>query len=110
MRLNFNDFEKQEVKGLRGGEGVVYLQKMPTLVHMKMYAKITIPKGSSIGIHTHTEDEEVIYVLKNKGKLVIDGVETNISEGFVSLCKKGRNHSIKNVYDEDLELLAVVTE
>lgn len=110
MKLNVNDYPKQEVNGLRGGEGIVYLQKMPTLVNMKMYAKITIPKGSSIGIHTHVEDEEVIYVLKNKGILTIDGKEMEITEGMVSLCKKGRNHSIKNIFDDDLELLAVVNE
>lgn len=110
MKININNVEKVEVKNLRGGEGSVYLQKCLPLVHMKMYAKITIPQGSSIGIHTHEEDEEVIYVLKNKGILTIDGKESEITEGMISLCKKGRNHSIKNIYKEDLELLAVVTE
>lgn len=108
MKIDINDIEKVKVDSLRGGEGFVYLQKVPTLVNMKMYAKITIPMGSSIGVHTHQEDEEVIYVLKNKGILIIDNKEYEISEGMISLCKKGRNHSIKNIFPEDLELLAVV--
>ncbi|MBQ4060877.1 MAG: cupin domain-containing protein, partial [Bacilli bacterium] len=69
-----------------------------------------IPKGSSIGIHTHEIDEEVIYVLKNKGVIIVDGIESQLTEGMISLCKRGRNHSIKNIYDEDLVLLAVVNE
>lgn len=109
MLLNINDFEKVEMMNMRGGEGKVYLQKVfPTLENMKMYAKITIPTGSSIGVHTHTEDEEIIYVLENKGIIVIDGKESHLEKGMISVCKKGRNHSIKNVYAEDLVLLAVV--
>lgn len=111
MFKSINEFEKEEVKNMRGGEGSIYLQKVtPILDSMKMYAKITIPKNSSIGIHTHTEDEEMIYVLKNKGIITIDGVENELSEGMISICKRGRNHSIKNIYDEDLILLAVVTK
>lgn len=111
MIKNINDFVKSEVKNMRGGTGNIYLQKVsPILDNMKMYAKIIIPKGSSIGVHTHEEDEEMIYVLKNKGIIIIDGKESKLEEGMISICRKGRNHSIKNIYDEDLELLAVVTK
>ncbi|CCY07137.1 MAG: cupin domain-containing protein [Coprobacillus sp.] len=111
MIKNINDFEKVKIDNMRGGEGSIFLQKVtPVLDAMKMYAKITIPMGSSIGIHTHEEDEEMIYVLKNKGIIIIDGKESVIEEGMISICKKGRNHSIKNIYEEDLVLLAVVTK
>lgn len=111
MFTNINNFEKTEVKNMRGGTGSIYLQKVnPILDNMKMYAKITIPKGSSIGMHTHTEDEEMIYVLKNNGILTIDDKEYELSEGMISICKRGHNHSIKNIYKEDLVLLAVVTK
>lgn len=111
MIVNIKDVEVTVVEGLRGGEGKVYLKKVnPTLSNMKMYATITIPKGSSIGIHTHEIDEEVIYCLKNKGVIIVDGKESEFNEGMISICKRGRNHSIKNIYDEDLVLLAVVNE
>lgn len=111
MIKNINNFAKTEVKNMRGGTGSIYIQKVnPTSDNIKMYAKITIPCGSSIGIHTHEEDEEMIYVLKNKGIIIIDGNEKEIEEGMISICQKGRNHSIKNIYEEDLELLAVVTK
>lgn len=110
MKLNIFNVERVSVEGLRGGEGTVYLQKLPTLVDMKMYSLITIPKGSSIGVHTHTVDEEMIIVYQGSGKLIIDGIEHDFNVGDVSLCKKGRNHSIRNDNDEDLIVLAVVNE
>lgn len=110
MKLNIFDEKRVSVDGLRGGEGTVYLQKLPTLVDMKMYALITIPKGSSIGVHTHVDDEETIFVYSGSGKLIIDGIEHDFNVGDVSLCKKGRNHSVRNDNDEDLVLLAVVNE
>lgn len=111
MIKKFNEFETVVVENLRGGEGKVFLQKVtPILDSMKMYAKITIPKGSSIGIHTHEEDEELILCFKNKGIIIVDGVESAFEEGMLSICKRGRNHSIKNIYDEDLVLLAIVTK
>lgn len=111
MILSFNNIEKVAVEHLRGGEGVVYLQKVnPLLCNMKMYAKITIPKGSSIGWHVHELDEETYVVISGSGVLLIDGEEKVLNVGDISLCKKGRNHGIKNICDEDLVLIAVVNE
>ena len=89
MIVNIKDVEVTVVEGLRGGEGKVYLKKVnPTLSNMKMYATITIPKGSSIGIHTHEVDEEVIYCLKNKGVIIVDGKESEFNEGMIAPYKK----------------------
>lgn len=111
MILSFNNIEKVAVKNLRGGDGTVYLQKVnPTLCNMKMYAKITIPTGASIGSHVHEVDEETYVVISGKGILIIDGKETEVNVGDISLCKKGRNHGIKNIDQEDLVLIAVVNE
>ena len=111
MILSFNNIEKVCVENLRGGEGVCYLQKVnPTLCNMKMYAKITIPTGSSIGWHVHEVDEETYVVVSGSGVLTIDGKESVLNVGDISLCKKGRNHGIKNINKEDLVLIAVVNE
>ena len=109
MRKDFKDLEKVKVDNLRGGVGSVYMQKLnPTLEHMKGYNIITIPKSCSIGVHTHEEDEEIIYVLKGSGTLVIDGINYPFNEGMVSICKHGRNHSVLNSSEEDLVVLAVI--
>lgn len=109
MKLNFDNIPKERVENMRGGLGAVYLQKLnPKPEHAKMYALITIPSGSSIGVHTHIEDEEVITCIKGNGKLIIDGKEYSFDPFDVSLCKTGRNHSVVNDSKDDLVLLAVV--
>ena len=109
MKFNYKDIEKTRVDHLRGGENFVYIQKLPVLLdNMKAYNMITIPSGSSIGVHTHEEDEEIIYCLKGVGTLLIDGINNPFTEGMVSVCKKGRNHSVINTSNSDLVVLAVI--
>lgn len=109
MHLNFNDFEVTVMKNMRGGKNEVYIRKSPYLLdNMKMYAQITIPCGASIGMHSHTEDEEVITVIKGEGLLRINDQSYVIKQGDISLTKKNHFHSIENNNDEDLVLLAVI--
>ena len=111
MKLSFDNIPKEKVENMRGGLGAVYLQKLtPTPEHTKMYALITIPSGASIGVHTHTDDEEVITCIKGNGKLIIDGKENEFKPFDISLCKSGRNHSVLNDSEDDLVLLAVVNK
>ena len=112
MKIDFKDIKKECVNNLRGGEGCVYLQKLstvsPVLENMQAYNLITIPSGASIGVHTHTLDEEIIYVLSGEGTLKIDDVNHQFKEGMVSVCKSGRNHSVINTSKNDLVVLAVI--
>ena len=109
MYLKFSEFPVTVMENMRGGKGVVYIRKSPiTLEKMKMYAEITIPTGSSIGYHSHTEDEEVITVIKGNGILTIKDKKYNLSVGDISLTKKDCFHSIENVNEEELVLIAVI--
>ena len=42
--------------------------------------------------------------------IIEDDKEYELVPGFANYCGKGKNHSIKNIYDEDLELFAVITK
>lgn len=102
---------KTEVKNLRGGIGSVFIERFSILpVNCKMYAKITIPQGSSIGVHTHIDDEEIVYVLEGEGKVKIDDCFYSLKKGDVNITKKGNNHSIINEENEPLIILAIINE
>jgi quercetin dioxygenase-like cupin family protein len=103
--------EKVEVKNMRGGEGSVFIEKSKALpIHCKMYNRITINPNSSIGVHTHVDDEEIVYILSGKGQVLVDGIYYNIEEGSVNITKKGENHSIINNTLNPLVILAVINE
>ena len=109
MYLKFSEFPVTVMENMRGGKGVVYIRKSPiTLENMKMYAQITIPCGASIGLHAHTEDEEVITVISGSGVLWIKDQKYDLNVGDISLTKKDCYHSIENNNQEDLVLLACI--
>ncbi len=111
MFLQFKDFPVTVMQNMRGGKGEVYIRKSPVVLeNMKMYAQITIPYGSSIGYHSHTEDEEVITVVSGKGILTIKEEKYELNVGDISLTKKDCFHSIENVNQEDLVLIAVINK
>ena len=66
--------------------------------------------GGSIGLHRHETSDDINYVLSGNGKAVCDGKEEYLRAGMCHICKKGSEHSIMNIGDEDLVLLTVVTE
>ena len=61
-------------------------------------------------MHRHETSDDINYVLSGNGKAVCDGKEEYLRAGMCHICKKGSEHSIMNIGDEDLVLLTVVTE
>ena len=108
MIIDFKNITPNIAQNMRGGEGSVQLVKYADDVNSVV--RITIKKGSSIGWHIHEGDQEIIYVISGKGICIEDDKEYELVPGFANYCAKGKNHSIKNIYDEDLELFAVITK
>lgn len=108
MIINFKDITPIVVDNMRGGEGNVQLVKFAD--ELNSIVRITIKQNCSIGLHTHETDQEIIYVIKGCGKCLEDGVEYDLYPGLANYCAKGKNHSIRNPYEEDLELFAVITK
>ena len=108
MIINFNDISQVKVENMRNGEGYVLLNKFND--EQNSIVKITIPQNGSIGLHTHIGDQEIIYVISGKGICTEDGVEKELLQGQANYCGKRKNHTIKNVEEEDLELFAVITK
>jgi len=102
------------VNNLRGGEGAIeiyhILNKDELMGHGKMYAKIVIHPGCSIGYHQHEEDAEQIFILSGHGIFKDnDGNEHDVYEGDVCLMNVGEFHCIKNGSEtEDLVFMAIV--
>ena len=71
--------------------------------------------GASIGMHTHDDSCEVIFVLEGKGTIVEkeagSDVETakKVKTGDCLYCQLGNSHSLRNTEEEgDLVFYAVV--
>lgn len=103
--------EKVEIKQMRGGEGSVFIERSTILpLNCKMYARITILPNSSIGMHVHEDDEEVVYILDGSGLAFIDDEFRPVIKDEAHIVKKGRRHSIVNNSNNDLIILAIINK
>ena len=106
MLLNFDQIEEKVIPKMRGGEG-----EMITRMFVNEDTKIMrccLTPGSTIGLHTHETDSEMIFILSGAGKVLCDGEYEPLSAGSVHYCPKGHAHSLINDGDEDLEILAMI--
>ena len=108
MIIDFTKLVENKIEHMRNGEG--YIKMIKYVDEKNTIAHIVIPSNSSIGIHTHENDQEIIYVINGCGICVEDGITYPLQKGQSNYCAKGNNHSIKNTSNEDLELFAVITK
>lgn len=105
--------EREVRERMRGGSGAVeilHLFKEGELRSGKarLFARLRLAKGSSIGWHEHANEEEIFYVLSGRGLLSEEGGQKEIGPGDAALTGGGAGHAIENPWDEPLELLAVI--
>jgi len=97
---------------LRGGEGEVEFIHLFTQEEMgsktRLFAKIIIPPGASIGFHEHHGEEEIYFILQGSGLVNDDGREVKVGPGDAVLTGGGAGHSIANVGDGPLTMVAAV--
>jgi quercetin dioxygenase-like cupin family protein len=61
--------------------------------------------GTSIGYHTHENNEEVYVILAGKGMMTINGEPHEVHAGDVILNKPYGSHGLANNSDTDLKIL-----
>ena len=107
MILDFHSLSPAVVPHFKGGEGEAQVR---TAVSdgMGRILTLTLPVGSSIGLHTHTGNCEVIYILSGSGQCIDDDTQYPVAAGMCHYCPEGHAHSIVNTGDAPLELLGVL--
>ena len=108
MLLNFDQIEEKIIPKMRGGEGEMITRMFVNEDTKIMRGRLT--PGSTIGLHTHEGDSEMIFILSGAGKVLCDGEYEPLSAGSVHYCPKGHEHSLINDSDADLTFFAVVPE
>jgi mannose-6-phosphate isomerase-like protein (cupin superfamily) len=99
---------------MRGGAGSVRIEKLwdpetELKANNRLFAKLLLEPGSSIGFHRHVGEEEVFFVIQGTAEADDDGETVILHPGDTILTGDGAGHSIKSVGEEPLELLAVIS-
>jgi uncharacterized cupin superfamily protein len=72
--------------------------------------ELVLPAGSSIGVHEHTGDEEIYYVIAGEGVMIVDEEREKVRTGDVVLTRSGSRHGLVNDSGQDLKIfVACVT-
>ena len=109
------DFLKQDKEKLGGGTGTIhaaYAFPRTTATAeqaIKEIAWLTIPAGSSIGLHQHANNEDAYIIVKGHGVFTDTlGKTTPVGPGDVTIARPGNKHGLANTGKEDLVILDVV--
>ena len=94
-----------DIEHFQGGEGTVHFDHILETEQMhgmnRVYAKVTLQKGCSVGYHIHEGDGEDYYVIK--GTATIDDNHERIitlQSGEHYFTPSGKGHSLTNLDDE----------
>ena len=106
MKINFDEIELSILPNFKGGEketrANMYLDDKNRIMR-----GLLIP-GASIGVHTHEDSSEIIFITGGCGKAIYDGTEERVLAGDCHYCPKGHTHTLINDSNADLTFLAVV--
>jgi quercetin dioxygenase-like cupin family protein len=107
------EFRIEYKEHMRDGDGTVQLTHFitgPEELNDKgrLFAKITLNPGCSIGYHVHEGDAELFYILKGTAEYNDAGEIRTVTAGDVTVCPTGTGHGIANKTDEVVELVAVI--
>ncbi len=105
--------KKEFREHMRDGKGTVELThfiESPEELYNKgrLFSKITLKSGCSIGFHIHENDSELFYILKGKAEYNDNGELRTVEAGDVTICPEGSGHGIENKSEETVELIAVI--
>ncbi|MCL2820771.1 MAG: cupin domain-containing protein [Oscillospiraceae bacterium] len=106
------DYTVQENENMRGGDGLVTIEHLLTPEEMyekgRLYAKITLEPGCSIGHHVHEGEMESYYIISGEAEVSDNGEIVTVNAGDSVLTKNNEGHSIKNTGTSPLEFMALI--
>ena len=98
---------------MRDGDGTVQLTSFiagPDDLNGKgrLFSRITLNPGCSIGYHVHEGEAELFYIMKGTAEYNDGGELKTVTAGDVTICPPGTGHGIANRSDEVTEVVAVI--
>jgi mannose-6-phosphate isomerase-like protein (cupin superfamily) len=99
--------QSSESHGGRGKYSVrTLLEEVPGSV-FKYVRDLTLYPGSTVGIHPHSGDEEIYFIISGTGVMVVDGEERVLGPGSAVLTQSGSCHGLRNEGIDDLRIFVV---
>lgn len=115
MILKFDEIEKTVLPEFKGG--MKELSANMFFDGTNRAFRGTLAPGASIGIHTHDDSCEAIFIIKGNGTILektpedTEPTSSTVAEGDCLYCPKGHTHSLMNTSEDgDLVFYAFVSK
>ena len=98
---------------VRNGKGDVtfnhiYAKGSELNPNMRLFAKLVLEPGCSIGWPVHENEEEIFYLLAGQARIDDNGTEVIASAGDSVITRSGEGHSVACEGTDTLEILACI--
>jgi len=107
-----DDYTIQNNENMRGGDGVVVIEHLLTPDELynkgRLYARITLEPGCSIGYHVHEGEMESFYIIGGEAEISDNGEIVLLYTGDSILTQSGVGHSVKSVGAQNLVMIALI--
>jgi mannose-6-phosphate isomerase-like protein (cupin superfamily) len=70
---------------------------------------MALQPGEEIGMEVHPEHDQFIRFEKGSGKMIMDGKESVVSDGFAVVIPAGTEHNVINTSSEVMKLYTIYT-
>lgn len=112
MIKHYDDYKVDLREKMRDGNGTVRIDNFATAQELndkgRLFGKIVLEPGCSIGYHVHEHDAELFHILKGEAQYNDGGTTVTVKAGDTTFCKTGTGHSIANEGNETVELIALI--
>ncbi len=93
------------VETKRGGKLKVYASPKTLGTTKLVLGNTILEPGEETIEHIHDYSEELLFILKGSGIILLEGVEYGIGAGNAIIARQGQRHKIINNSNEQMELL-----
>ena len=97
---------------MKGGSGIVsvtdFVSKDDLNQKGRLFGKIRLEPGVSIGYHVHEGESELFYIMSGTAVYNDNGKEYEVSAGDTTIVTSGNGHGISNRSDSPVELVALI--
>lgn len=99
-------------ENMRGGKGSVKAENLLNEEQFngkaRLFAKMTLEPGTSIGYHEHHNESETYYILSGEADYNNNGKIEKVKAGDVTFTPSGEGHGIENTGKEKLVFMALI--
>jgi quercetin dioxygenase-like cupin family protein len=107
IKRSAGDIHKEEAHGGSGARKVYATPEQLKSQHFEAMTHGYLPAGKSFDWHEHENTEEIMIVLKGKGKVSDDEGEYDYAPGDVYIFPANTRHKIHNSSDHEHEMIFV---